>query len=68
VKCVSGKLLILDLFGSPYFFNISQNKTVFNTKLGGLYSIVLIIAALTFAIMRLTAWFKRETPQVTTQY
>jgi uncharacterized membrane protein YdbT with pleckstrin-like domain len=50
----------VDIFPSPFEFEIRSNKTKHSTVLGGLYTVAIVILSLIFAILKLVAWFRQE--------
>ncbi len=59
-KKVQNFLLTVDVYGAPFQFNFKKNSPVNKSKLGGAYTILLVIAVLIYGITKLTSWFQGE--------
>ena len=60
INCLQSLLLTIDFYGAPFFFHLDKGNFKNYTKLGGVYSMILIIGTIVFGSYRIVSWGKNE--------
>lgn len=61
-------LFLFDFFGKPFCLYIKDDRHEFNTKTGGIYSLLVLVSTGIFGIIRLIEWKEGKLPQSIVSY
>jgi hypothetical protein len=64
VNLLESSLLLFDFYGAPFLFYITERSYKNNTKLGGMYSFLLIIGVISFGSFRISSWLNFGIPPI----
>jgi hypothetical protein len=61
-------LLNVDLFAPHFEFYVKNNSTRYNTKLGGVATLIICSISLVYTVLNIKAWANNEMQPIVTQY